>query len=117
MNERPKSDTVSKYYVSFEEGEVMEGGCLIGSHGNGSTIDEAIKDYCRQVETKRMAFGAYTDNIEFPDQSWLRNDRLNYTTDPIKAERFLTKKEALLFIKHYRLDEFGAEATEHEFVE
>lgn len=62
VNERPKSDTVSKYYVSFEGGEVMEGGCLIGSHGNGSTIDEAIKDYCRQVETKRMAFGAYTDN-------------------------------------------------------
>jgi len=62
VNERPKSSKTSQYYVSFEGGKVMEGGCLVGSRGNGSTIDEAIKDYCLQVETKRMAFGAYTGN-------------------------------------------------------
>ena len=62
VNERHKSTTASRYYVNFEGGEVMEGGCLVGSCGDGNTIDEAIIDYCQQVETKRMAFGAYTDN-------------------------------------------------------
>jgi len=62
VNERPKSDTLSKYYVSFEGGHIIQGGCLIGSHGNGNTIDKAIKDYCLEVETKRMVFGSYTDN-------------------------------------------------------
>lgn len=62
VNERPKSDTVSKYYVAFEGGEVMQGGCLLGSFGNGNTIDEAIRNYCLEVETKRMAFGGYTDD-------------------------------------------------------
>ena len=58
-----------KYYVQFEHGEVMEGGCLVGKHGNGNTIDEAIKDYCRQVSNCLVAFGAYTSErkeIKFP---------------------------------------------------
>ena len=62
VNERPKDVRIPQYYVSFESSEVMEGGCLISSCGNGNTIDDAIKDYCREIETKRMAFGAYTDN-------------------------------------------------------
>ena len=62
VNERPKDVRIPQYYVSFEGGEVMEGGCLVGLSGNGKTIDDAIKDYCREIETKRMAFGAYTEN-------------------------------------------------------
>ena len=60
---------LSKYYVQFEKAEVMEGGCLIEKHGDGNTIDEAIKDYCREVSNCRIAFGAYTNErkeIQFP---------------------------------------------------
>ena len=53
--------------------------------------------------------------VEFPDESWLREDRLYYTKDPMSAHRFMTEQETLLFISHYRLDEFGAIATEHMF--
>lgn len=51
-----------KYYVSFETGEIMKGGCLISNTGNGNTIDEALLDYCKHISYKRMAFGAYTNN-------------------------------------------------------
>jgi hypothetical protein len=54
--------------------------------------------------------------VEFPDESWLRGDRYNYTKDPLNAARFLTEKETLLFIEYYKLDEFGAIATEHMFL-
>jgi hypothetical protein len=60
---------LSKYYVNFEHAEVMEGGCLVGKHGNGNTIDEAIRDYCREVSNCKVAFGAYTSEgkeIQFP---------------------------------------------------
>jgi hypothetical protein len=53
--------------------------------------------------------------VEFPDESWLRNDRINYTHDPCKAARFLSKYEADKFIEYYILNEFGAIATEHQF--
>lgn len=54
--------------------------------------------------------------IEFPDNTWLREDRVNYTKDPCVALRFLSQKEALLFIEYYKLNEFGAEVTEHLFL-
>jgi hypothetical protein len=60
---------LSKYYVQFEHAEVMEGGCLAGKYGNGSTIDEAIKDYCKEVSNCKIAFGAYTPErkeVQFP---------------------------------------------------
>ena len=60
---------LSKYYVQFEKAEVMEGGCLVGKYGNGNTIDEAIKGYCREVSNCRVAFGAYTTErkeVQFP---------------------------------------------------
>ena len=73
VNERPVSAAsavgTQRFYVYFKEGEVMQGGCLIGSYGNGNTIDEALKDYAKQISCTRMAFGAYTPNrkeISFP---------------------------------------------------
>ena len=53
--------------------------------------------------------------VEFPDESWLREDRINYTKNPLTAHRFMTEREALLFIEYYKLDEFGAVATAHLF--
>jgi len=61
VNERSKTYNLPKYYVSFENAEVMENGMLCGCSGNGNTIDEALLDYCKEIETKRMALFAYTD--------------------------------------------------------
>lgn len=58
-----------KYYVKFQNSDVMEGGCLIGKYGDGNTIDEAIKDYCHKVSHSRIAFNSFTPNrteIVFP---------------------------------------------------
>lgn len=69
VTERPSRAGLHRFYVSFKEGEVMQGGCLIGSSGNGNTIDEALQDYAKQISCTRMAFGSYTNNrkeISFP---------------------------------------------------
>ena len=69
VNERPQHSGLSRFYVSFKQGESMEGGCLVSHSGNGNTIDEALQDYCKQISCRRMAFGAYTDSrkeITFP---------------------------------------------------
>lgn len=58
-----------KYYAKFEKAEVMEDGFLAGKYGNGNTIDEAIKDYCREVSNCCIAFGACTnerEEVQFP---------------------------------------------------
>jgi len=61
VNERPKSYNLPIYWVSFEYAELMEHGTLCSAFGNGNTIDEAIQDYCKEIETKRMALHAYSD--------------------------------------------------------
>lgn len=60
VNERPLNMNLSRFYVSFEHGEVMENGCLVGVFGNGNTIAEAVDDYCVKISGKEMAFNAYT---------------------------------------------------------
>lgn len=62
VQERPSYLNLDRFYVSFEHGEVMENGCLIGASGNGNTIDEAIIDYCNQISNRKMAFNAYQEN-------------------------------------------------------
>ena len=60
---------LSRYFAHFEGAEVMEDRGLLSVNGNGNTIDEAIKDYCRKVSNCLVAFGAYTKErkeIQFP---------------------------------------------------
>ncbi len=62
-------EEMDRYYVRFENGEIMTGGCLLTDHGNGNTIDSAIMDYCIRISNKRMAFNSYTPQrkeIEIP---------------------------------------------------
>lgn len=70
VNEREVNrNELARFYVCFENGESMEGGCLVSYHGNGNTIDEALKDYCKKISCRKMVFGAYTDGrreIQFP---------------------------------------------------
>jgi len=69
VNERANSMYGGRYYVHFPKGEIMEGGCLIGATGNGTTIDEALIAYCKEISGKRLAFNSYTcerREIEMP---------------------------------------------------
>lgn len=69
VNERPANFGSPRFWAHFEQGESMEGGCLVGHSGNGNTVDEALRDYCRIISGKKMAFGAYTPErkeIQFP---------------------------------------------------
>ena len=67
--ERDPYMKLSRYYVSFEKGESMEDGALVGHSGKGNTIDEALIDYSKQVSCRKMAFDAMTNRrteIQFP---------------------------------------------------
>lgn len=58
-----------KFHVSFLNAESMENSCLVGYFGVGTTIDNALKDYCRQVSGKHMAINPLEctrRNIRFP---------------------------------------------------
>ncbi len=69
ITERPIHSGLNRYYVSFKGGESMEDGLLVGHSGNGNTIDDALRDYCKQISCRRMVFGAYTNSrkeITFP---------------------------------------------------
>jgi len=60
---------LARYYVKFENAEIIEGGCLISTFGNGNTIDEAIKNYCIEISNRRIAFNSHTyqrKEIVFP---------------------------------------------------
>lgn len=54
--------------------------------------------------------------IEFPDESWLMENRINKTKSPQFAMPFADKKIATGFMKHYKLDkEFNCKITPHTF--
>ena len=58
------------FHVSFPKAESMENSCLVGYFGVGTTIDNALKDYCRQVSGKHMAINpceCTRRNIWFPN--------------------------------------------------
>ena len=62
-------DIHGKWWLSFQGGEVMGDGVLIGECGRGDTLDEALEDYVAQIAGKRMVFNAYTDQrveLEIP---------------------------------------------------
>lgn len=52
--------------------------------------------------------------VEFPDNSWLMEDKVHTTREPHFALPFTDKVMCELFIKHYKLE--GCTATEHLFV-
>ena len=70
INERPKPDgDPSRHYARFDCVEVMDRGCLVGTFGNGSTVEEAVDNYAKEISLKRLAFKSYTKNrreVEVP---------------------------------------------------
>lgn len=58
-----------RYYVLFENSDVMDNGTLIGMYGSGDTMDEALIDYCLKVSHRRIAFAAHSPfmaEVDFP---------------------------------------------------
>ena len=60
----------NRYYACFVRTEVKDGGLLRGEFGNGSTPEEAIDNYAKEIEIKTIVVNAYSDTerkeIEVP---------------------------------------------------
>jgi len=54
-------DVNGKWFGSFSNGEVKEGGLLLGVCGRADTPGEAIDDYVRRIAGKKMVFDAGSD--------------------------------------------------------
>lgn len=51
-----------RYYAKFARCEVKNRGCLEGRFGNGSTPEEAIKNYATEISMQDLVFNAHTEN-------------------------------------------------------
>lgn len=49
----------SRFYANFRSTDVKEGSFLVGEFGNGSTQEEAIQNYAKQIQLKTLVFDAY----------------------------------------------------------
>ena len=61
----------SRYYAHFTDAETKDGGCLVGTFGNGATKDSAIADYAEELRGRLLVVGAYTSNrreIQCPNE-------------------------------------------------
>lgn len=68
----------SRYYAFFKGVEIKDGPILQKAHGNGSTPDDAMSDYAKQISNHRLVFGAYTqDRREIDAPILLHNLQLN----------------------------------------
>ena len=59
VTERPAHLNLSRFYVSFEHCEILDGGFLNSTSGQGGTINEALVDYCSLISNKVAVFDAY----------------------------------------------------------
>lgn len=51
----------NRYSAAFKGAEISDSGCLIGAYGNGSTPNDALKDYVDRIKGKSIVFNAYSD--------------------------------------------------------
>lgn len=73
-------------------------------------IRNAVFDMIRE-ENETLWF------IEFPDGSWLMEDRVNQTKEPQFALPFDSENMAKIFLTHYELDQkLDCKVTEHQFI-
>lgn len=49
---------LDRWWVYFKHGEIKNGCLLEGAYGNGSSIDAALKDYCKIISCRKMVFNA-----------------------------------------------------------
>jgi len=48
-----------RWFARFDGFELKEGSCLVSTFGNGSTVDEAIANYCSLISEKHGVVNAY----------------------------------------------------------
>lgn len=62
-----------RWCIHFENCEVKEkkdSYCLVGAHGNGTTVQAAMADYINQIKGKLLVFDAFSDKrreFQLPD--------------------------------------------------
>ncbi|MCK9596675.1 hypothetical protein M0R19_05785 [Candidatus Pacearchaeota archaeon] len=60
----PISDP-ARFFATFENSWVPDNkGFLVGVYGNGNTIEESIKEYCKKISTKELRIG--NNSIDVP---------------------------------------------------
>lgn len=70
INERKVAkNNPNRYYAKFNHSEVKDGRFLIGTFGNGYTLDEALRNYASEISLKTIVINSYGENrreIEVP---------------------------------------------------
>lgn len=59
----------ARFFAYFQHTEEKRGHCLAGISGDGSTPDEAIAEYAKQISGKLMIINAFSDKrqeVPFP---------------------------------------------------
>ena len=74
VTERRASD-LPRYFAHFAHCEVTNGNILSGVCGNGTTTEEAIRDYARRISMSRLVIDAYKNTRREID-AW------RFTTEP-----------------------------------
>lgn len=62
---------LERFYTSFNNVDIKDGACLVSVFGNGETEDEAILDFCAQIQGKQLIKDAgYTTRevLQAPDK-------------------------------------------------
>jgi hypothetical protein len=49
--------------AEFDQGEIKEGGCLLGEYGSGVTPQEAVNDYKNRIVGKTLVFHAENKHL------------------------------------------------------
>lgn len=56
----------NRFLAMFERCEVSEGFVLIGEYGTGTNPIQAVNDYAKKLQGRKIVFDAYSDNrIEY----------------------------------------------------
>ena len=55
----------NQYCVNFENATVFDGIADIGVFGRGATIEEATRDYIKQISGKKLRFGNSKEFVQF----------------------------------------------------
>lgn len=56
----PYGATLSRYSANFQHVEIMDRGMLESSFGNGNTPTDAVADYAKRIEGRRLVYKAYS---------------------------------------------------------
>lgn len=67
VKERHPEPGPDRFYARFDHVDLMGDGVLIGTFGNGATVEEAIEDYGRRISRGRIAVNAWSSDQQRRD--------------------------------------------------